>query len=170
MKKIYSFMIAITALPLLMVSAQNLPRDKKPLQGRSAQLEKQKESLKDELKGGLSTEPAGEPSDELNVSEFLLKRNDLKGKIVELTFDRVTTLKQAGKEGYIASVTYESPRMQDGVNIIVPDEGLKFFEELSKPGIVRRETIYIQIVTPSVVKALGTRYRGDEPQGERYRW
>ena len=174
MKKTVPAILMITALPLFLVSAQNAQRPKQlPQGGRPAQLEKQKAVLaekKAELKDKLEAEPAGEPSADLNVSEFQLKRNDLKGKIVELTFDKVVSLKQAGKEGYIAMVTYENPRLAEGVSIIVPADGLKFFEELSRPGLVRRESVYIQVLNGSTLKALGTRYREDKPEGERYCW
>ncbi|MFA6172130.1 MAG: hypothetical protein WC701_00470 [Kiritimatiellales bacterium] len=178
MKRTVSIMLVITALPLFMASAQNAARDKKPPQGRIPQLDKQKiekkaeqrTDVKAELREKLNAEPSGESAEELNVSEYLLKRNDLKGDVIKLTFDKVASLKQAGKEGYVAIVTYESPRLMEGLNLIVPADGLEFFEELSKPGIIRRETVYVHVLNANMLKALGTRYREDKPEGERYAW
>jgi hypothetical protein len=90
--------------------------------------------------------------------------------VVELTFDKVVSLKQAGTEGYVAMVTYESPRALEGVTIIIPAGGLEFFEEQSKIDYRRKGTVYIQVINASTVKALGTRYRKNEPEGERYSW
>jgi hypothetical protein len=171
-----AMMLVMTAVPLLQTSAQAPQQPKPPVPGGGAaqrpnlpDLERKAE-LKAEMKAELNSEPAGEPSAELNVSEFQLKRNDLKGRVVELTFDKVVSLKQAGKEGYLAMVTYESPRLQEGLTLVVPSEGLEFFEDLSKPEIRRKESVYVQVLNPFTVKALGTRYRKDKPEGERYSW
>ncbi len=166
MKRVMMLALAILATPMFFASAQAPQRPRPQLQGLPPQLEKNRA----EMKAALDTEPVGEPSADLNVSEFQLKRNDLKGNVVELTFDKVVTLKQAGQEGYIAMVTYESPRMAEGLNIIVPSAGLEFFEELSKINYPRKGTVYIQVLNPSTVKALGTRYSKNKPEGERYSW
>jgi hypothetical protein len=179
MEKMISMMLAITALPLFFASAQapQRPRPDLPAQQRlnreiKANIQKggpQTERTA-ELQEALKGEPDVEPSDEMNVSEFQLQRNELKGKVVELTFDKVISLKQAGQESYIAVVTYESPRMAEGLHLVVPAAGLDFFEDLSRPEIRRRESVYIQVINPSTVKALGTRYSGSKPEGERYGW
>ncbi len=172
-----TMMLAMIAFPLLQTYAQAPQRPKFPGSGGGAAQRpnrpdfEKKAELKAAMKAELNSEPAGEPSADMNVSEFLLKRNDLKGKVVELTFDKVVSLKQAGQEGgYLALVTYESPRLQEGLTLVVPSEGLEFFEALSKPEIRRRESVYIQVLNPTTVKALGTRYRKDKPEGERYIW
>lgn len=116
-----------------------------------------------------STEPSTTPSTEMDVNEFLLQRKDVQGKVVELTFDKVVSLKQAG-EGYTATVTYENPRMTEGLNLQVPPDGLELFEKLSKPNIRSRESVYIQVLTPYTVKVLGTRHSRNKPEGERYNW
>lgn len=156
---------AFVILPVLIASAQNPQR---PVLQRPNF--PQQTDFKAGLKAGLDVEPAGEPSGELTVDEFQLKRNDLKGQVIELTFDRVVSLKQAGAEGYMAMVTYESPRIAEGLNIIVPADGLEFFEDLSKVNYPQRRSVYIQVLTPSTVKALGTRYSKNKEAGERYSW
>ena len=162
MKKTVPVMLVITALPLFMVSAQTAPR------GKAAKAEKveQKAGRKADVKEKRDIAAA----EELNVDEFLLKRNDLKGKIVELTFDRVVSLKQMGKDGYVALVSFQQPRLTDGVIILVPAEGLDFFQELNKPELQRRESVYVEVMEANKLKALGTRYREDKPKGERYGW
>jgi len=160
--------LIIAALPFCFGLAQNPHR---PTGQQPAGFQpKQNRPDADMKKADLNADPAGDPSCELTVSEFQLKRNDLKGQVVELTFDKVVSLKQAGQGGYMAMVTYESPRLAEGLNIIVPQDGLKFFEELSKPEIRRKETVYIQVLNASVVKALGTRFRKNAEESERYRW
>lgn len=116
------------------------------------------------------TEPDAAPSEELNVEEFLLRRNELKGQVVELTFDKVVSLKQAGNDGYVAIVTYESPRIAEGLSILVPQDGLELFEELSRRNTRSRQQIYVQVLSPSAVKAIGTRYNKNKDAGERYSW
>jgi hypothetical protein len=169
-------LLAMSALPLFHTGAQVPQRQKPqfPVGGAAQKPNRPNPEKIAELKAGmkaeLKNEPAGEPSMELNVSEFQLKRNELKGQVVELTFDKVVSLKQAGQEGYLAMVTYESPRLQEGLALIIPAEGLEFFEELSKPEIRRKESVYVQVLNPSTIKALGTRFSRSKPEGERYSW
>lgn len=164
MKKTVPMMIVFTALPLFMVSAQNTPREKE----RPAKAEKveQKAERKEAAKEKRNIEAA----EELTVDEFLLKRNDLKGKVIELTFDRVISLKQMGKDGYVALVSFQKTRLADGVTILVPAEGLEFFQELDKPELQRRESVYVEVMDAGKLRALGTRYREDKPKGQRYGW
>ena len=164
MKKTVPMMIVFTALPLFMVSAQNAPREKE----RSAKAEKVEQ--KAERKADVKEKRNVEAAEELNVDEFLLKRNDLSGKVIMLTFDRVISLKQMGKDGYVAVVSFQQPRFADGVNLLVPAEGLEFFQELAKPEIQRRESVYVEVMEANKLKALGTRYREDKPKGQRYGW
>lgn len=182
MKKVYAIAGMIAVFPVLFASAQNTERprlDQLPASAKQKMLNREIKDIKKveqqterkvELKAELKGEPNVAPTAELNVSEFQIKRNELKGQVVELTFDKVVSLKQVGQEGYMAMVTYESPRMAEGLNMVVPEDGLKFFEELSRPEIRRKESVYIQVVNPSTVRALGTRYRKDKPEGERYSW
>lgn len=163
-------MLIISAAVVLPVffSFGQIPLRPRPPQGGG--LPPRGERQKEELKARLEAEPAGAPAADLTVEEFQLKRNDLKGQVVELTFDKVVSLKQAGAEGYIAMVTYESPRAMKGVAIVIPAEGLEFFEEQSKIDYRSKQTVYVQVISATTVKALGTRYRKNEPEGERYGW
>lgn len=115
-----------------------------------------------------SQEPSKAPSAELTVQEFLLKRADLKGQVVELTFDEVISLKQVGS-GYVAEVTYQTPRRSEGVTLLIPDEGLDFFEPLSDPGVRRTNKVYVHVMGRGV-RALGTRYNSNRSEGDRYSW
>lgn len=164
MKKIVSVIVMFAALPLFLVSAQDVPREKaRPV--KTDRVEKNTER-----KADLKEKRNVEAAEELTVDEFLLKRNDLKGKIIQLTFDRVISLKQMGKDGYIALVSFQKARQADGVTMLVPAEGLEFFKELDKPELQRRETVYVEVLNGDTLKALGTRYREDKPKGERYGW
>ncbi len=118
----------------------------------------------------LQAEPAAEPADELTVTEFLLQRNDLQGRVIELTFDRVHVFKQNQAGDYSALVTYESPRVAEGATLLVPEEGREFFEDMEQRKSRRRETVYVEVINLRVLKALGTRFRDDNPAGERYSW
>jgi hypothetical protein len=161
----------LVILPACASFAQNPQRPVPPMQRpRLPAAADQAQNLKAELKAKLDVEPACEPSEDLNVEEFQLKRNDLKGRVVELTFDKVVSLKQTGAEGYVAMVTYESPRMAEGLNIVVPKDGLEFFEEQSKIDYRRKETIYVEVINPSIVRAVGTRFSKNKEPGERYSW
>ena len=179
MRRTVPVVLMITAIPLFMVSAQDATDNKKPPQEKQQKADKHKVEQKTEnpkaeqkaeRKEDLKEKKEIKSAEELTVDEFLLKRNDLKGKIVELTFDRVISLKQAGKEGYIAVVSYQKPRHAEGVNVLIPAEGLGFFKELDKPELQRRATVYIEVLNANTLKALGTRYREDKPKGERYGW
>lgn len=119
-------------------------------------------------------QPVGDPSEKLNVNEFLMKLADYSGKIVELTFDEVITLKQVGASGYVASVTYERDRSDTSksafVDIVVPPQGLKTFQDLYEKGTIGQRTVIVQVIVESKVRALGTRYRRDNPAGEKFFW
>ena len=137
----------------------------------------QQKSFKDRLKQtakpkiDFSVEPASAPVDELDVNEFQLKRKDLQGKVVELEFDRVAALKQTGN-GYTAKVTFEDPRDSTGVFLLIPEAGLELFEDYSKydARYRRRETVLVEVISVSAVRAVGIRYSKNKPEGERYSW
>ena len=166
MKKVVPFMLTLAALPLLFVSAQDVQHPKAQL---IRQKDERKAELKADLKKEMQSEVAGAPTDELNVNEFQLKRDELKGKVIELTFDRVISLKQTGSD-YTAIVTYQQLHQIEGLNIIVPKEGLDLFQGMFTPGNIRTETVYVQVVSPSVVRALGTRYSEEKPKEKLYGW
>lgn len=165
MKRATLTMLALTAVPLFVASAQDLQHQKlikQKLEQKAEQKAERKAELKDEL--------AGAPSGEMDVNAFQLKRDELKGKVIELTFDRVISLKQVGQE-YAAIVTYQQPRIAaDGLGIVIPPEGLDFFQDMARPGTIRTTSVYVQVLSPVRVKALGTRYRKDKPQEELYGW
>lgn len=117
----------------------------------------------------LETEPAGEPVDELTVDEFMLKRKDLAGKVIELEFDRVVDLKQID-QGYSARVMYESLRGVESISLLIPKEGFDFFEKLAEQRGSKREDVYVEVLGGNVVRALGTRFSKNKPEGERYSW
>ena len=119
----------------------------------------------------LSVEPSAAPSEELDVSEFQLQRRSLGGKVVELKFDRVLDLKQTGN-GYSARVTFESGRLLEGIMLLIPEEGLELFQEMAErdPRSPLRKKVYVEVLTGSVTRAVGTRYRKNKPEGERYSW
>jgi len=111
----------------------------------------------------------GAPVDDLTVRELQLKRKELAGQVVELTFDNVIDLKQTG-EGYTAVVIYEGRRASEGLLVLIPADGFDFFEPLAEYRGPQRETVYVQILNSNAATALGTRYRKDNPEGERYLW
>jgi len=119
----------------------------------------------------LEAEPASEPVDKVDVNELLLQRKDLIGKVIELEFDHVMDLKQT-TQGYTARVTSESRRMAEGISLLIPTEGLEYFEPLSEHKGLKRGKVYVEILPAEInaAKALGTRYRKDKPEGERYSW
>jgi hypothetical protein len=131
---------------------------------RRAQLQKARSTQID-----VESIPALAPGDDFDVNEFLMKRKDLQGQVVELTFDKVSSLKQV-RDGYIAFVSYEKPRHNIGLEIYVPAEGLEFFEDLAKPEIRRRQSVYVYVKAPGAVVALGTDYDKDKAEDERYQW
>ncbi|MBL7016506.1 MAG: hypothetical protein ISR84_02995 [Kiritimatiellales bacterium] len=117
-----------------------------------------------------SVEPASAPVDKLDVEEFQLQRKDLQGKVIELEFDRVSALKQTAN-GYTAKVTFEDPRGGAGVMLLIPKEGLELFEDYSKDARYRRrETVLVEVLPANAVRAVGTRYSKNKPEGERYSW
>jgi hypothetical protein len=119
-------------------------------------------------------QPAEEPVAKLDANEFQMKQADYIGKVVELTFDQVLTLKQQGQSGYIATVTYKKQERSGSsssfVEVVVPPEGLKMFNEVFEQEGTRKTTVMVQVIVGSKVRAIGERYRSDAPEGERYRW
>lgn len=158
MKKLMMMLMLAVVVPVFFVSAQQNPLKKRGQQQGTMP------------KVDLKTEPDAAPEDDVTVAEFLLKRKDLKGKIVELEFDRAFDLKQVG-EGYSVRVSFESARATEGVNIILPEEGGAFFEPLTERGRgASRKTVYVQVLGNNMVRGLGTRYSKNKDLGERYRW
>lgn len=136
----------------------------------------QKNPVKDRLKQraenprlDLSKEPECAPTEDLNVQELQLQRNELKGQVIELEFDNVIDLQQAGP-GYTARVTFESPRVSEGVTIMFPAEGLEFIQPLADHRGPLRATVYVEVINSKMLRALGTRYSKNKPEGERYSW
>lgn len=120
-------------------------------------------------------QPPDGPVAELDVNEFQMKRADYVGQVVKLTFDEVLTLKQEGGSGYIATVTYKREQ-RDGsrsssVEIGIPPEGLKLFQEVyNLNGSTRQTTVMVQVLVESKTRAVGARYRRDNPEGQKYVW
>lgn len=171
MKKSNLILVLAAFLPVLIASAQQNPLQRQgdrprfnPLKNRGQQLGRPNIDL--------SVEPSVAPGEEYTVDEFLLKRKDLQGQVVELTFDRVIGLKQVG-EGYTARVTFEDPRAGDGVMLLIPEAGFELFEEYVKskdPLFRRRQTVLVEVLPANAVRAVGTRYSKNKPEGERYSW
>jgi len=158
MRKVVPTALAVASLPLLLVFAQN-PRTPKPLP-QSPVPEKNIESakLKAEQKAELAAPPAGKPSAELNADEFQLKRYELTGRTIELTFDRILSLKEIGPNIYAALVTYHDSYAVEGVRIIVPAAGLELFKSRVAPESGGTQTVYVQVLAPDMVKVIGTHY------------
>ena len=118
-----------------------------------------------------SVEPSVAPSEELDVTEFQLKRKELKGKVIELEFDRVVDLKQSDN-GYTARVTFESGRIVEGMTLLIPEEGLDLFQKMAEyePRYSSRQTIYVEVLSGNIARALGERFSKNKPEGERYSW
>lgn len=157
------FMLILTvALIGSSAMAQN-PFKQRRNQGNSANQEK--------LKVDLEAEPSVAPTEELDVNEFQLQRKGLEGQVVKLEFDRVIDLKQTGN-GYAARVTFESVRMAEGLVLMIPEEGLDLFRDMSERDgrSPLRKKVYIEVLGGNVSRVLGTRYRKSEPEGERYTW
>ena len=143
-------MLPMVTFPLLVTFAQNLPAP-----GQTG--------------GAVATAP-GEPAAELNVEEFQLKCNELTGQVVNLTFDRVVSFTQTGSESASATVVYNDYQRKECVNIIIPAEGIYFFKARFSQKSGDETTVYIQVLTPFMGKALGTLYDKDKPEGQRYIW
>lgn len=160
MRKWTGLVLLAVLVPAFLTSAQVNPFKKR--------IQQLKNSPKQQI--DLQSEPDAAPGEELTVSEFLLQRKDLKGQVVELEFDRAFDLKQVG-EGYSVRVSFESVRGTEGVTIVLPKEGVEFFEPLAERdrGAVRN-TVYVQVLGNNMVRGLGTRYSKGKPLGERYRW
>ncbi len=162
MKKWTVLVLVAALVPAFVASAQLNPFKKKSQQLKAANLKPQVD---------LSAQPASAPVDELNVTELLLKRKDLQGKVVELEFDRVLELKQTGN-GYTARVTFESARSGEGLILLIPAEGIELFEEMTDRDFRSRlrKTVYVELLGGDVTRAVGTRYSKNKPDGERYSW
>jgi len=158
MKKLNLMLALAILMPAFFVSAQQ-----NPLKNRVKQTAKSKIDF--------SKEPTVAPSEEFDVSEFQLKRKDLQGKVVELTFDRVHDLKQTG-QGYSARVTFENGRTGEGIVLLIPEEGLELFEEMAERDSRSplRETVYVEVIGANMSRVVGTRYSKTKPEGERYSW
>ncbi|GEM_PF-3412514 len=156
----FLLIVLIMAVIASSASAQLRPFQSKAAQQKAAEAKAAREAL-DAVPGA--------PVDDLTVNELQLKRKELAGQVVELTFDNVINLKQTG-EGYSARVTYESARAAEGLALIIPSDGLEFFEPLADHRGPKREKVYVQVLTSNAAKALGTRYRKNKPEGERYTW
>jgi hypothetical protein len=46
---------------------------------------------------------------------------------------------------------------------------VEFFEPLTDPGVRRTNEVYVHVMGRGV-RALGTRYSSNKPEGERYSW
>jgi hypothetical protein len=138
---------------------------------RKEKREKATQTLRQKVKIDLEAEPSVGPTDDMDVSELLLERKDLTGQVIELEFDRTTDLKQMN-QGYTVHVSCRQiGRSNGGITLLVPKDGLEFFEKLSKSQNMSREEVYVEILPGGgAAKALGTRYRKDKPEGERYTW
>jgi hypothetical protein len=115
------------------------------------------------------TKPVGEA---LSVNEFELQRDDLVGKVIELRFDRVLSFEEIGPGSYMAVVRYQnSDRYAEGrgLKVLVPKAGERLFENRNGSIDIREEKVYVQVVSPEEVKALGTYYAQDE-NGLHYGW
>ena len=156
MRKLMMVFVLAVVVPVFFVSAQQNPLRNRGKQEMSPQVD-------------LESEPESAPVDELDVSEFQLKRKELQGKVIELEFDNVIDLKQVG-EGYSVRVTFESARVAEGMMIFLPEDGLEFFEPLSEHRGPLRATVYIEVLGNNMSRALGTRYSKNKPEGERYSW
>jgi len=158
MKKLNLIVMMAILVPALFVFAQQ-----NPLKNRVKQTAKPKIDF--------SKEPMVAPTEEFTVSEFQLKRKDLQGIVVELTFDRVNDLKQTG-QGYTARITFESVRNGEGVTLLIPEEGLELFEEMAERDVRSslRETVYVEVIAANISRAVGTHYSKSKPEGERYSW
>ena len=142
-----------------------------PFKKRQKKREKAAQTLRQEVKIDLEAEPSVGPTDEMDVNELLLERKDLTGQVIELEFDRTTSLKQMA-DGYSVRVSCRQVGGSSGkVTLLLPKDGLEFFEELFRSQNLRREGVYIEILPGGAgAKALGTRYRKSKPEGERYSW
>ena len=122
-----------------------------------------------ETKVDLTAQPTVAPEDDYTVDEFLLKRKDLSGKVIELKFDRVTGLKQT-KNGYTAHVSYQDIKDKSGVSLLIPEEGLEHFEDYTDIRYRRNDSVYVEVLKSGVLRTVGTRYSKSKEEGERYSW
>lgn len=160
MNKLNWILILLVVLPAILFSAQPDARNKE---------NKNRKKVLETI--DLSVEPTEAPCEKLTVGELQLKRQELQGNVIELTFDRVIDLKQTG-EGYTARLTFESGRQKESVLVLIPEEGLEFFQEMADrfPRSPLRETVYVEVISANITRAVGTRYSKNKPEGERYRW
>jgi len=69
-------------------------------------------------------------------------------------------------------VTFESGRVLGGVTLLIPEEGLELFREMSERDARSplRTKVYVEVLTGNVARAVGERYSKNKPEGERYTW
>lgn len=166
MKKIVPVILMMSTLPLFFASAQNPEKEKSLTPDSNVQ---KKAKMNAEHRLDLSVGPAGKPFAELTVEEFQLKRDDLEGKVVELTFDRIISLKEVMSESYLALVTYHDSSHADAIQILIPKDGLDLFKDRVSPESMGTQSVYVQVLTPVTVKALGTHYIEEDGQ-VKYGW
>ena len=159
MKKRTLILLVVALLPALVFSAQKNLLQKRPKKA-------------DRLEIDLSVEPSAAPGEEMTVTELQFRREELQGQVVELTFDRVIGLKQMEKTAYSARLSFESGRQKESVLVLIPKEGLELFQEMATrfPKSPLRETVYVEVLEKNVIRAVGTRYSKNKPEGERYSW
>lgn len=170
MRKLNSTLILLLAMPVLLISAQtNELSEAAPAKNKKASKKMSKEAALAQI--DLSIEPVAEPSDELDVTELQLQRLDLDGKVIELTFDRVIFLKPTD-QGYVAKLTFGQGRERESAPVLIPKDGLELFQEMAERDLrsPRRETVYVEVIDSKIMRAVGTDFSKNKPEGERYSW
>lgn len=160
----FNIFMMIFLVPVLVASADEV----KGFKARMKNLFKAK-PVAASVKIDLDVEPSVAPSDDLTVDEVLYKRKDLKGQVIKLEFDRVNDLKQT-KTGYTARVSFERMNRADGMVVMIPEAGFKFFEKKDEHSSADNDDVYIEVLGKNSVRAVGTRYSKSKPEGERYSW
>ena len=123
------------------------------------------------MKVDMGTEPAQAPVGDLDVNELNQDWKELRGKVVELEFDRVEDLKKVN-DRYVARVTFESDEPV-GMRVLVPEEGIPLFERVAEQRDYRESypsSVYVKVCGNNIFRAVGLRYGDYRPEGERYNW
>lgn len=169
MRKMNLILVLAVLVPAFFVSAQQNPLKKQTDRSKFNRLKNRGQQTLPKI--DLSAEPSAAPSEECDVTEFQLKRKDMQGEVVKLTFDRVIDLKQTG-QGYTARLSFESARGTEGVVVLIPEEGLEMFKEMAErfPRSPLRKTVLVEVLGSNVSRAVGTRYSKSKSEGERYSW
>jgi len=156
MKKIILVISAIVGLPLFGVFAQ----------GTSGVVQR---TAKQVVETNAVAEPDGMDAPELDIKEYQTQCSALKGKVIKLSFNKVSSFKPDGS-GCATATVCNNRSNPDWINLTIPAAGMEFFGKLFSENEDDDQSIYVQVVSPFTARALGFYYDAVSPVGKRYSW